>query len=217
MPTITPAGPHIVVLINTPFELHCQGLKEMQWQRQDRPKVRGEKKTDGMSTLHISRALPVHMGRYICLEESSQEKSSIYVYVKGRHMSQSVVECVQVTRSSQAMWCLFAREQKGNWNVEQEEMFECFSLQSHGAEWVGVFAERGFWNFDRDRCSRSSCDVSRRWLAEGTTFTVSLHDVTPDDLGLLLSLQAELIAIYNYTATFEVTNTNPFWDERHSH
>ncbi|XP_068599846.1 mast/stem cell growth factor receptor kita [Brachionichthys hirsutus] len=81
-PTITPVGPHVVVSLNTPLELHCQGVKAMQWQRQDRLKVRGEKKTDGMSVLHISRALPVHMGRYVCLEESSGDKASIYVYVK---------------------------------------------------------------------------------------------------------------------------------------
>ncbi|KAI3369001.1 hypothetical protein L3Q82_025973, partial [Scortum barcoo] len=81
-PTITPADSHIVVLLNAPFELRCQGEKAMQWQREDRPKVRGEKKIDGMSTLHIPRALPVHMGRYICLEESSNERASIYVYVK---------------------------------------------------------------------------------------------------------------------------------------
>nr|XP_033476968.1 mast/stem cell growth factor receptor kita isoform X1 [Epinephelus lanceolatus] len=81
-PTITPAGPHLVVPLNTPFELRCQGEKEMQWQREDRPKVRGEKKTPGMSILRIPRAQPLHMGRYICLEESSKEQTSIYVYVK---------------------------------------------------------------------------------------------------------------------------------------
>ncbi|XP_074524501.1 mast/stem cell growth factor receptor kita isoform X1 [Halichoeres trimaculatus] len=81
-PTITPADPHIVVMLSRPFELRCQGEKAMQWQREDRLRVRGEKKIDGMSTLHISRAQPVHMGRYICLEESSGERASIYVYVK---------------------------------------------------------------------------------------------------------------------------------------
>lgn len=81
-PTITPAGPHIVVSLNSPFELRCRGVKAMQWQREERPKVRGEKKSDGMSTLHIPKAQPVHMGRYICLEELSKEKASIYVYVK---------------------------------------------------------------------------------------------------------------------------------------
>lgn len=83
-PTITPAGPHIVVSLGAPLELRCQGVKAMQWQREERPKVRGEKKVDGMSTLHIPRAQPLHMGRYICLEESSQETASVYVYVKGR-------------------------------------------------------------------------------------------------------------------------------------
>nr|XP_046247950.1 mast/stem cell growth factor receptor kita isoform X2 [Scatophagus argus] len=81
-PTITPAGPHMVVFLNAPFELRCEGVRAMQWQREERPKVRGEKKIDGMSMLYIPRAQPVHMGRYICLEESSQEKASIYVYVK---------------------------------------------------------------------------------------------------------------------------------------
>ncbi|XP_029285443.1 mast/stem cell growth factor receptor kita [Cottoperca gobio] len=81
-PTITPGVPHLVVSLNAPFELRCQGEKEMQWLREDRPKVRGEKKVAGMSTLRIPRAQPVHMGRYICLEESSKEQTSIYVYVK---------------------------------------------------------------------------------------------------------------------------------------
>lgn len=81
-PTITPAGSHLVVPLNAPFELRCQGEKEMQWQREDRPKVRGEIKITGMSTVHISRAQPAHMGRYICLEEMSKAQTSIYVYVK---------------------------------------------------------------------------------------------------------------------------------------
>ncbi|KAM7410382.1 hypothetical protein PAMA_001700 [Pampus argenteus] len=84
-PTIIPAGPHLVVQLNAPFELHCQGEKDMQWQREDRPKVRGERKTVGMSTLRINRAQPLNMGRYICLEESSRENASIYVFVKDPH------------------------------------------------------------------------------------------------------------------------------------
>lgn len=103
-PTITPAGPHIVVLLNAPLELHCRGVKAMQWQREERPKVRGEKKIDGMSTLYIPRAQPAHMGRYICLEENSKEKASIYVYVKGRVMKRAftffeIVCCLSVRES----------------------------------------------------------------------------------------------------------------------
>lgn len=45
--------------------------------------MRGEKRVAGTSTLRIAKAQPVHMGRYICLEESTKERSSIYVYVKG--------------------------------------------------------------------------------------------------------------------------------------
>ena len=63
----------------------------MQWQREERLKVRGEKKVDGMSTLHIPRAQPLHMGRYICLEESSQETASVYIYVKGRWKKPSFI------------------------------------------------------------------------------------------------------------------------------
>lgn len=82
-PTIDPDDLYIVVTLNTAFQLHCQGVKEMQWQREDGLKVRGERKVDGMSTLRIPRAQPIHMGRYICLEESSKQNASIYVFVKG--------------------------------------------------------------------------------------------------------------------------------------
>lgn len=93
-PTITPissnlvvsthltVGPHLVVELNGPFGLRCQGEKVMYWRREDRIKVRGEKQTDGMSTLHVLKAQPVHMGRYICIEEVSGEEASIYIFVK---------------------------------------------------------------------------------------------------------------------------------------
>ncbi|GLD65525.1 mast/stem cell growth factor receptor Kit isoform X1 [Lates japonicus] len=84
-PTITPIEHgRLVIDLNKPFDLHCHGEKEMQWQREDRPnvKLRGEKKIDGMSTLHVTRAQPLHMGRYICLEKSSGEQASIYIYVR---------------------------------------------------------------------------------------------------------------------------------------
>nr|XP_020459033.1 mast/stem cell growth factor receptor Kit-like isoform X2 [Monopterus albus] len=73
---------HLVIDLNKPFELHCLGIKEMQWLREDRAKVRGEKTVNGMSSLHITKAQPLHMGRYICLEKSSGERASIYVYVR---------------------------------------------------------------------------------------------------------------------------------------
>ncbi|XP_026201200.1 mast/stem cell growth factor receptor kita isoform X2 [Anabas testudineus] len=81
-PVITPfEQDHLVIDLNKSFELRCQGEKEMQWLK-DRRKVRGEKAVDGMSTLHISKAQLVHMGRYTCLEKNSGEQVSIYVYVR---------------------------------------------------------------------------------------------------------------------------------------
>uniref|UniRef100_A0A8C8GZZ6 receptor protein-tyrosine kinase n=1 Tax=Oncorhynchus tshawytscha TaxID=74940 RepID=A0A8C8GZZ6_ONCTS len=64
------------------FSLRCQGDQVMRWQREDRPKLRGEVRSNGASDLDIPKAQPVHMGRYICLEESSGEQSSVYVFVK---------------------------------------------------------------------------------------------------------------------------------------
>nr|XP_057928732.1 mast/stem cell growth factor receptor kita isoform X2 [Doryrhamphus excisus] len=80
-PTITPAGSHLVVPLHAPFDLHCHGNKEMQWQQEGRQKVRGEQRADGVSVLRITRAQPLHMGRYICLERTSGQQTSIYVYV----------------------------------------------------------------------------------------------------------------------------------------
>ncbi|CAB1324124.1 unnamed protein product, partial [Coregonus sp. 'balchen'] len=81
-PTITPRGLHLVIPLNAPLSLLCQGDQVVQWQREDRPKLRGEERTNGASILKIPRAQPGHMGRYICLEERTGEQSSVYVYVK---------------------------------------------------------------------------------------------------------------------------------------
>lgn len=94
-PIITPTEQdHLVIDLHKPFELHCKGEKEMQWLREERPnaKLRGEKKIEGMSTLHIPKAQPGHMGRYICLEKSSGEKASVYIYVRGSRMYLSMWE-----------------------------------------------------------------------------------------------------------------------------
>ncbi|CAI5640169.1 unnamed protein product [Oreochromis niloticus] len=80
-PTITPARPHIVVQLNEPFKLHCQGENRIQWKR-ERSKLPAANEIDGMLTYSIKKALPSQMGRYICQEEGSKEEASIYVYVK---------------------------------------------------------------------------------------------------------------------------------------
>lgn len=76
---------HLVLELNQAFELHCQGDSEIQWAREERPnvKLRGERKMNGSTMLHITKALPSHMGRYVCLEKSSGEQASIYIYIRG--------------------------------------------------------------------------------------------------------------------------------------
>ncbi|XP_067085671.1 mast/stem cell growth factor receptor kita isoform X1 [Osmerus mordax] len=81
-PSITPSVSPLVVPLNAPLSLRCQGGPGVRWQREDRPRVRGEERSPGASLLYIPRAQPLHMGRYTCTEDASAEGSSIYVYVK---------------------------------------------------------------------------------------------------------------------------------------
>uniref|UniRef100_A0AAX7UIM3 receptor protein-tyrosine kinase n=1 Tax=Astatotilapia calliptera TaxID=8154 RepID=A0AAX7UIM3_ASTCA len=50
--------------------------------RSHKSKLLAANNIDGMLTYSIKKALPTHMGRYICQEEGSKEYASIYVYVK---------------------------------------------------------------------------------------------------------------------------------------
>ncbi|KAK0147254.1 Mast/stem cell growth factor receptor Kit [Merluccius polli] len=81
-PTIAPSGAHLVVPLNGPLSLRCSGQRVVQWQREGGPRVRGEVRSPGASVLHVPRATPLQMGRYVCLEESTGEQASIYVYVR---------------------------------------------------------------------------------------------------------------------------------------
>lgn len=112
----------------------------MQWQR-ERLKVRGEKKVDGKSTLYFPKAQPAHMGRYICLEEASQETASIYVYVKGTGTPDLERVCK----------CLLERRE-----VKSRAKQKCCFLPHVLDLCVGVFAgeKKGVCNLARDRYSR---------------------------------------------------------------
>lgn len=85
-PTITPDGPQLTVPLNGNFILHCQSDSSVRWLREDRPtRTLKEEQRDGLFTvLKVPKAGPQHMGKYSCREDSSGEKSSIYVYVKGK-------------------------------------------------------------------------------------------------------------------------------------
>ncbi|XP_047443730.1 mast/stem cell growth factor receptor kita isoform X2 [Mugil cephalus] len=79
--TILPAEPQLVVRLNEPFSLRCLGENKVQWMREWR-KVAAAKEIHGMWTVHYPKALPFHLGRYICQEEGSGDQASIYVFVK---------------------------------------------------------------------------------------------------------------------------------------
>lgn len=66
--------------------LHCHGDGPVQWHRDERPgrTMREEQRSNRLSTITVTKVKPFHMGKYVCLEEQSGEKSTIYVFVKGR-------------------------------------------------------------------------------------------------------------------------------------
>ncbi|XP_072538757.1 mast/stem cell growth factor receptor kita isoform X2 [Salminus brasiliensis] len=82
--TISPDEPELTVPLNHKLVLHCQSDGPVRWQRDDRPgrTLREEQRRGNMSVINVVKAKPIHMGRYVCLEERSGERSSIYVYVK---------------------------------------------------------------------------------------------------------------------------------------
>ncbi|XP_028300112.1 mast/stem cell growth factor receptor kita isoform X3 [Gouania willdenowi] len=81
-PIITPARPYLVVALDAPFSLECQSEDSTEWKQEERPKPLTTKAIHGIRTLHIPKALPRHIGRYICEEKDSKEQASIYIYVK---------------------------------------------------------------------------------------------------------------------------------------
>ncbi|XP_065113226.1 mast/stem cell growth factor receptor kita isoform X2 [Paramisgurnus dabryanus] len=83
-PTITPEGPQLTVPLNGEFTLRCQSDSSVRWVREDRPlRPLKEQQREGQFTIFkVPRAGPQHRGKYTCKEETSDLKSSIYVYVK---------------------------------------------------------------------------------------------------------------------------------------
>ncbi|KAL2089880.1 hypothetical protein ACEWY4_014568 [Coilia grayii] len=83
--TISPDGPRLVVQLNDPLRLHCQGDGgPVQWLREDRPnrKVRWEERKGRNATVHISHVHITNMGPYACQDMDTGERRSIYVFVK---------------------------------------------------------------------------------------------------------------------------------------
>lgn len=92
-PVITPNGPHIVVPKRGKLELRCHDNATMsgapsrlRWLRERARRLEGEVEEGGVAYVKVSAVQAYHMGRYVCVNNSTMEHSSIYVYVKGGYM-----------------------------------------------------------------------------------------------------------------------------------
>ncbi|XP_072319112.1 KIT proto-oncogene, receptor tyrosine kinase b [Eucyclogobius newberryi] len=89
-PVISPSGPHVVVPKGGRLELRCHEnttvsgvpLSRLRWQRERVRRLEGEVEEGAAVSVRVSSAQAYHMGRYVCVNNSTLEHSSIYVYVK---------------------------------------------------------------------------------------------------------------------------------------
>uniref|UniRef100_A0A7N8WJ57 Mast/stem cell growth factor receptor n=1 Tax=Mastacembelus armatus TaxID=205130 RepID=A0A7N8WJ57_9TELE len=88
-PVISPSGPHIVVPKRGKLELRCHdnattsgARARLRWQRERARRLEGEMEEDGVAYVKVSSVQAYHMGLYLCVNNSTLEHSSIYVYVK---------------------------------------------------------------------------------------------------------------------------------------
>ncbi|XP_033985372.1 KIT proto-oncogene, receptor tyrosine kinase b isoform X1 [Trematomus bernacchii] len=88
-PVISPSGPHIVVPKRGKLELSCHDNATMsgapsrlRWQRERARRLEGEVEEGRTTYVRVSAAQAYHMGRYVCINNSTLEHSSVYVYVK---------------------------------------------------------------------------------------------------------------------------------------
>lgn len=87
-PVISPSGPHVVVPQGGRLELRCHDSDAtsaspsgVRWERAHR--LEGEVKEGAVASVTLPEAKGHHMGRYVCVNNSTRQHSSIYVYVKG--------------------------------------------------------------------------------------------------------------------------------------
>ncbi|KAM3864763.1 KIT proto-oncogene, receptor tyrosine kinase b [Diretmus argenteus] len=88
-PVISPSGPHVVVPKKGKLELRCHddatkagAPSGVRWQRERVRRVDGEVVEDGVAYIKVPIVQAYHMDRYVCVNNSTLEHSSIYVYVK---------------------------------------------------------------------------------------------------------------------------------------
>ncbi|XP_019717685.1 KIT proto-oncogene, receptor tyrosine kinase b [Hippocampus comes] len=88
-PIISPSGPHVVVPKRGRLELYCHdnattsgATSRLRWQRENARRLEGEAEEGGAAVVKVPAVLAYHMGRYVCINNSTLESTSIYVYVK---------------------------------------------------------------------------------------------------------------------------------------
>ncbi|XP_031727767.1 KIT proto-oncogene, receptor tyrosine kinase b isoform X1 [Anarrhichthys ocellatus] len=88
-PVISPSGPHVVVPKRGRLELRCRNnattsgaQSGLRWQRERARRLEGEVEEGGAAYVKVATAQAYHAGRYVCVNNSTLEHSSIYVYVK---------------------------------------------------------------------------------------------------------------------------------------
>lgn len=90
-PVISPSGPHVVVPNGQKLELRCHdnvttsgAPSSLRWQRERSRRLDEETDEGGVVSVRVTAVQSYHMGRYVCVNNSTVEHSSIYVYVKGQ-------------------------------------------------------------------------------------------------------------------------------------
>ncbi|XP_068448220.1 KIT proto-oncogene, receptor tyrosine kinase b [Clinocottus analis] len=88
-PVISPGGPHVVVPKRGRLELRCRdnatasgAPSSLRWQRERARRLEGEVEEGAAASVTVAAAQAYHMGRYVCVNNSTLEHSSVYVYVK---------------------------------------------------------------------------------------------------------------------------------------
>lgn len=91
----------MVVPLRGKLELRCHDNATasgtppgLRWQRERARRLEGEVEEGGVAYVKVSAVQPYHMGRYMCVNNSTMERSSIYVYVKGELSAMRGEVCV---------------------------------------------------------------------------------------------------------------------------
>ncbi|NP_001137390.1 KIT proto-oncogene, receptor tyrosine kinase b precursor [Danio rerio] len=107
-PVITPDAPHLVILKGKQLYLRCHddadvNAGRVRWLRDKGRRIEGELKDDEASVILLNITETQHMGNYTCENTETEEKSSIYIYVKdlGSAFVRRMVNDLQVRKGEE--------------------------------------------------------------------------------------------------------------------